>query len=60
MLVFRSNLPVFDSSYVVADSSSTDRTVVKLMGTGYAKRIIDEHKSNPFLKTYKEINPGTW
>ena len=30
------------------------------MGTGYAKRIIDEHKSNPFLKTYKGINPGTW
>lgn len=53
-------MSVFDSSYVVADSSAPDKTVVKLMGTGYAKRIIDEHKSNPFLKTYKEINPGTW
>lgn len=51
---------VFDSSYVVADSSNPDKTVVKLLGTGYAKRIIDEHKSNPFLKTYREINPSTW
>jgi translation initiation factor 2-alpha kinase 4 len=60
MLASCSDLLVFDSSYVVADSFSSDKTVVKLMGTGYAKRIIDEHKSNPFLKTYKEINPGTW
>jgi hypothetical protein len=30
------------------------------MGTGYAKRIIDEHKSNPFLKRFQEINPSSW
>jgi hypothetical protein len=34
--------------------------MVKLMGTGYAKRIIDEHKSNPFLKHFQEINPSSW
>jgi len=51
---------VFDSSYVVIDSSTADKTTVKLMGTGYAKRIIDEHKSNPFLKRYHEINPSSW
>ena len=55
-----SDLIVFDSHYVVTHSSSEDKPIVKLMGTGYAKRIIDEHKSNPFLKHFQEINPTSW
>jgi len=51
---------VFDSRYVVTHSSPEDKPIVKLMGTGYAKRIIDEHKSNPFLKHFQEINPPSW
>jgi translation initiation factor 2-alpha kinase 4 len=51
---------VFDSSYVVVSCPRAGETVVKLMGTAYAKRIIDLHKSNPFLKQYSEINSENW
>lgn len=56
----KAKLIVFDSNYVVIDPVPAEESIVKLMGTGYAKRIIDEHKSNPFLKSFKEINPSSW
>jgi hypothetical protein len=38
---------------------SGDMTL-KLSGTGYARRIGDLHRSNPFLPTYEDGTPESW
>ena len=35
-------------------------TVAKLASAGYARRIIDLHRSNPFLQGYKDRTPEAW
>jgi hypothetical protein len=52
--------PVFDSTFVAVSCPRPGETVVKLMGTSYAKKIIDLHKSNPFLPNFMELNSANW
>lgn len=33
---------------------------LKLCGTGYARRIIEYHRSNPFLRTQEDGYPDSW
>ena len=37
-----------------------EETIAKLSGTGYARRIADMHRSNPFLKSYEDATPDSW
>lgn len=53
-------LSVFDSHFVTIHRPPNSQHIVKLLGTAYAKRIIDLHKSNPFLKEFHEINSESW
>jgi len=46
-----------ESTLLVAQAGAH---VAKLTGTGYARRIIDLHRSNPFLKHYEESVPESW
>ena len=56
----KADLLVFDSRFVTIHRPPHTQHVVKLLGTAYAKRIIDLHKSNPFLKDFHEINSEQW
>jgi translation initiation factor 2-alpha kinase 4 len=46
-------------STLIAPRSAGD-LVAKLGGTGYARRIIDLHRSNPFLRSHEEAVPDSW
>jgi translation initiation factor 2-alpha kinase 4 len=37
-----------------------DKVVLKLGGTAYARKIIELHRSNPFLKSHEDEIPDSW
>lgn len=50
---------VLDLDYILLCSAG-DNTLLKLSGTGYARRIIDLHRSNPFLRSTEANIPDSW
>lgn len=48
-----------DLTILAARPSSGDM-MVKLSGTGYARKIGDYHRSNPFLRLYDDGTPESW
>ncbi|ODN77808.1 hypothetical protein L202_04931 [Cryptococcus amylolentus CBS 6039] len=49
-----------DLDFVLVSSAPHGQKAVKLLGTCYARRIIDMHKSNPFLRSRVETVPEEW
>ncbi|WVF67821.1 hypothetical protein IAT40_002582 [Kwoniella sp. CBS 6097] len=49
-----------DLDFSLISTSSSGVKTVKLSGTGYARRIVDMHRSNPFLKRSVETIPEEW
>ncbi|WVQ95416.1 hypothetical protein IAU59_002513 [Kwoniella sp. CBS 9459] len=49
-----------DLDFTLISTGPNGEKVVKLFGTGYARRIVDMHRSNPFLKRSVEMIPEDW
>ncbi|WVR08793.1 hypothetical protein IAU60_005851 [Kwoniella sp. DSM 27419] len=49
-----------DLDFVTISTGNNGNKVVKLAGSGYARRIIDMHRSNNFLKNRVETVPEAW
>ncbi|ORX40873.1 kinase-like domain-containing protein [Kockovaella imperatae] len=47
-------------SVILCHSPASSGAVVKLSGTGYARRIADLHRSNRFLKNFEDSVPDSW
>nr|ODN99778.1 PEK/GCN2 protein kinase [Cryptococcus depauperatus CBS 7855] len=49
-----------DLDFTFFSTAGDGRRIVKLAGTSYARRVIDMHRSNPFLKTRIDQIPEAW
>ncbi|OCF45594.1 PEK/GCN2 protein kinase [Kwoniella heveanensis CBS 569] len=49
-----------DLDFALLSTGSNGEKLVKLSGSGYARRIVDMHRSNPFLKRSVENIPEEW
>ncbi|KAL7420932.1 eukaryotic translation initiation factor 2-alpha kinase [Cryptotrichosporon argae] len=49
-----------DPDLVLLIPSASGNLGVKLTGTCYARRIIEYHRSNPFLKSLEDVCPESW
>ncbi|KAL0241915.1 hypothetical protein I308_106089 [Cryptococcus tetragattii IND107] len=49
-----------DLDFTLISTAPNGEKVVKLAGTGYARRIVDLHRSNPFIKNVIQTVPEEW
>ncbi|OXG72558.1 eukaryotic translation initiation factor 2-alpha kinase [Cryptococcus neoformans Gb118] len=49
-----------DLDFTLISTTPNGTKVVKLAGTGYARRIVDLHRSNPFIKNVIQTIPEEW
>lgn len=59
-LVATDSLAELELENVELCSPVTSEMTVKLAGTGYARRISDLHRSNPFLRDHEDSIPDSW
>lgn len=52
--------PEIDLDLTLLMTRESGDMTLKLSGTGYARRIGDLHRSNPFLPTYEDGTPESW
>lgn len=45
---------------MLLSAGEEDDIRVKLSGTGYARRLVEYHRSNPFLKSQEDGYPESW
>lgn len=49
-----------DTDLILVAPGDDGEVCLKLTGTGYARRIVEYHRSNPFLKMQEEGYPDSW
>lgn len=50
-----------DTNLILMSPGSNGEVCLKLTGTGYARRLIEYHRSNPFLQGFQQDDyPDSW
>lgn len=49
-----------DTDLILVSPGAGGDATLKLSGTSYARRIIEYHRSNPFLKSVEDNYPESW